>query len=77
QSLQIRKLSGDYSGQGDCLRSIGNIYYDKNDYAEALQYYLSAAPFYEKANDVKGLSGDYIWIGNVFNEGLRQFDKAV
>jgi two-component system NarL family sensor kinase len=77
QSLQIRKLSGDYSGQGDCLRSIGNIYYDKNEYAEALQYYVSAAPLYEKANDVKGLSGDYIWIGNVFNEGLRQFDKAV
>ncbi|MBS1497384.1 MAG: sensor histidine kinase [Bacteroidetes bacterium] len=77
QSLQIRKSSGDYAGQGYCLRSLGNIYYDKNDYSAALQYYLSAAPLFQKANDIKGLSGNYIWIGNVFNEGLRQFDKAV
>jgi two-component system, NarL family, sensor kinase len=76
QSLDIRIAINDYSGQGYCLRSLGNIEYDKNDYSKALELYLAAAPKFEKANDLKGLSGDYIWIGNVFNEGLRQFDKA-
>ena len=76
QSLSIRKETGDHAGQGYCLRSLGNIEYDKNDYAKALEYYLAAAPEFEKANDLKGLSGDYIWVGNVFNEGLHQFDKA-
>lgn len=76
QSLAIRIKSGDFSGQGYCLRSLGNIQYDKNDYSKALEYYLQAAPKFEKANDLKGLSGDYIWVGNVFNEGLHQFDKA-
>lgn len=77
QSLHIRTAIDDYAGQGYCLRSLGNIDYDRNDYTKALEYYLAAAPKFEKANDLKGLSGDYIWIGNVFNEGLHQFDKAV
>jgi two-component system, NarL family, sensor kinase len=77
QSLDIRVATNDYAGQGYCLRSLGNIEYDKNDYSRALELYLAAAPKFEKANDLKGLSGDYIWIGNVFNEGLHQFDKAV
>jgi two-component system, NarL family, sensor kinase len=76
QSLEIRTGINDYAGQGYSLRSLGNIEYDRNDYAKALEFYLSAAPKFEKANDRKGLSGDYIWIGNVFNEGLHQFDKA-
>lgn len=76
QSLDIRTKINDYSGQGYCLRSLGNIQYDKNDYSKALEYYLAAAPKFEKANDLRGLSGDYIWVGNVFNEGLHQFDKA-
>ncbi|MGC4102713.1 tetratricopeptide repeat-containing sensor histidine kinase [Ferruginibacter sp.] len=77
QSLNIRVRINDFSGQGYCLRSLGNIQYDKNDYTKALEYYLAAAPKFEKANDLKGLSGDYIWVGNVFNEGLHQFNKAV
>jgi len=76
QSLDIRIKTNDYAGQGYSLRSMGNIEYDRNDYAKALELYLAAAPKFEKANDLKGLSGDYIWIGNVFNEGLHQFDKA-
>jgi two-component system NarL family sensor kinase len=76
RSLNIRIKTNDFSGQGYCLRSLGNIYYDRNDYSKALEYYLTAAPNFEKANDLKGLSGDYIWVGNVFNEGLHQFDKA-
>ena len=76
QSFNIRTKINDYAGQGYCLRALGNIEYDRNDYAKALELYLAAAPKFEKANDLKGLSGDYIWIGNVFNEGLHQFDKA-
>jgi two-component system, NarL family, sensor kinase len=76
QSLNIRIAINDYAGQGYCLRSLGNIEYDKNDYSKALELYLTAATKFEKANDLKGLSGTYIWVGNVFNEGLHQFDKA-
>lgn len=76
QSLDIRTSTNDYAGQGYCLRALGNIEYDRNDYTKALEFYLAAAPKFEKAKDLKGLSGDYIWIGNVFNEGLHQFDKA-
>ena len=76
QSLEIRKKTNDFAGQGYCLRALGNVSYDRNDYAKALEYYLAAAPAFEKGNDLKGLSGDYIWVGNVFNEGLHQFDKA-
>lgn len=77
QSLKIRKDINDFAGQGYCLRALGNIEYDRNDYSKALEFYLAAAPLFEKAGDRKGLSGVYIWIGNVFNEGLHQFDKAV
>lgn len=77
QSFNIRKQAGDLAGQGYCYRAFGNISYDNNDYKKALEYYLSAATLFEKVNDLKGLSGTYIWIGNVFNDGLRQFDKAV
>jgi len=76
QSLDIRIKTNDFAGQGYSMRALGNIEYDRNDYAKALEFYLAAAPKFEKANDRKGLSGDYIWIGNVFNEGLHQFDKA-
>ena len=76
QSLQIRKRTNDFAGQGFCLRSLGNIEYDRNDYEKALAFYLQAAPLFEKANDKKGLAGNYIWVGNVFNEGLHQYDKA-
>ncbi len=76
QSLKIREETNDYAGQGYCLRSLGNIEYDKNNYEAALNLYLTAADKFEKANDKKGLAGDYIWIGNVFNEGLRQFNKS-
>ncbi len=76
KSLDIRIKTNDFSGQGYCLRALGNIDYDRNDYSKALEYYLAAAPNFEKASDLKGLSGDYIWVGNVFNEGLHQFDKA-
>lgn len=76
KSLDIRIKTNDVSGQGYCLRSLGNIEYDRNDYTKALEHYLAAAPRFESAGDLKGLSGDYIWVGNVFNEGLHQFDKA-
>jgi two-component system, NarL family, sensor kinase len=76
QSLEIRKRTNDFAGQGFCLRSLGNIEYDKNNYEKALALYLQASPLFEKANDKKGLAGNYIWVGNVFNEGLRQYDKA-
>jgi two-component system, NarL family, sensor kinase len=76
-SLKIRISTKDYAGVGYCLRSLGNLEYDKNEYANALKYYLDAAPEFEKANDMRGLAGDYIWVGNVFNEGLHQYDKAV
>ena len=77
QALGIRTATNDYAGQGYSLRALGNIEYDRNDYTKALEFYLAAAPKFEMAKDLKGLSGDYIWIGNVFNEGLHQFDKAV
>ena len=77
QSLAIRKKSNDLAGQGYCLRALGNIQFDKNDYSKALEYYLAAEPKFDQAHDLKGLSGDYIWIGNVFNDGLHQYDKAV
>ena len=77
KALAIRKATNDLAGQGYCLRSLGNLQFDKNNYTEALAYYLDAVPLFEKGNDLKGLCGDYIWIGNVFNQGLRQFDKAV
>nr|MCU0335155.1 tetratricopeptide repeat protein [Chitinophagaceae bacterium] len=76
QSLQLRQRLDDFAGQGYCLRALGTIEYDKNDYDAALKLYLEAAPLFEKGKDLKGLSGVYIWIGNVFNEGLKQFDKA-
>lgn len=76
QSLNIRSATYDYAGEGYCLRALGNIEFDRNNYSKALEFYLLAAPKFEKAKDLKGLSGDYIWIGNVFNEGLHEFNKS-
>lgn len=76
QALKIRTAIGDVAGQGYCLRSLGTIQYDKNDFDAALKYYLQSAEKFEAAKDEKGLSGTYIWIGSVFNQGLFQYDKA-
>lgn len=77
QSLAIRKKISDFSGQGNCLRALGSIEFDKNDYQKALEWYVQSADAFSQAKDEKGLSGAYIWMGNVFNDGLKNYPKAV
>lgn len=76
RSLFIRTKLKDSLGIAYCLMNLGHNNYDQNDFANALKYYLTAADIRQKINDKKGLAGSYIWIGNVYYEGLVNYDKA-
>lgn len=76
KSLFIRSQSKDSIGMAYCLMNLGHNNYDQNDFVRALNYYLKAADVRKKINDKKGLAGSFIWIGNVYYEGLVNYDKA-
>lgn len=67
----------DMKGQAKCRMAFGNNRYDQGEFSAALNEYLKTAHLYEKEGDKKGLSGAYIWIGNVYNNGLLKHKEAL
>lgn len=65
------------SGIAYCNMAFGFNCYDKGDFSKALNYFLEAARLRDKTSDKKNLAGTYIWIGNVYNNGLDKPKEAL
>lgn len=73
---QYQKISNT-GGIAYCNMAFGFNCYDKGDFPKALSYFLEAARLRDKTNDKKNLAGTYIWIGNVYNNGLDKPKEAL
>lgn len=76
-ALKTRLRIKDSLGAAYSLMNLGHNNYDQNDYVNALKYYTEAARIRAKINDKKGLAGSYIWIGNVYYEGIINYPRAL
>ncbi|MEO8760363.1 MAG: sensor histidine kinase [Bacteroidia bacterium] len=72
KSMQVYTQIKDVKGVAYCLMALGNNHYDKSEFVAALNFYLKSALLRDSIHDKKGLSGSYIWIGNVYHNGLFQ-----
>lgn len=75
--IKLYHAAGNLRGEANCLMAMGNNKYDKSEFNTALDLYLETARLREKAQDKKGLSASYIWIGNVYNNGLSQHKQSL
>jgi two-component system NarL family sensor kinase len=76
-ALKIRLTIRDSMGAAYSLMNLGHNNYDQNNFVPALNYYTQAARIRQLINDEKGLSGSYIWIGNVYLEGVINYPLAL
>lgn len=67
--IQYQKIAN-LAGIASCKMAFGFNMYDKANFTKALGYFLESAKTKESINDLKGLAGANIWIGNVYNNGL-------
>ncbi|RYU89270.1 tetratricopeptide repeat protein [Mucilaginibacter terrigena] len=76
-ALSTRLRIKDSLGAAYSLMNLGHNNYDQNSYVNALRFYTEAARIRAKINDKKGLAGSYIWIGNVYYEGIINYPRAL
>ncbi len=70
KAIQQYKLTGDQLGMSRCEMAYGFNKYDQGRFPQALESFIKAARFLETTSNSKALAGAYIWIGNVYNNGL-------
>lgn len=70
-------------GTATALKNIGSNYWSKGYFDIALEYYYQSMEFYEKINDIDGISRIYNNIGLIylttheFKKGIESFEKAI
>lgn len=67
---------GDERGEGGCLQTIGNSYYNEAKNQEALKYFLQAKDIMEEVQYKRGLSFAYFNLGKTYNQ-LLDLEKAI
>lgn len=77
RSLAQYKKINDLGGTAYCNMAYGFSEFDQSNFTKALAYFLEAAKFREKGKYSKELSGSYIWVGNVYNNGLSKPEEAL
>jgi two-component system NarL family sensor kinase len=75
-SMEAYVKIGHRKGEANCFMAMGNNHYDKTEFVGALEYYIRSAKIREEVGDKNGLSASYIWIGNVYNNGMKRYDEA-
>jgi signal transduction histidine kinase len=82
-SIYIRKALNEYKKINDlggiayCNMAFGFNEYDKANFSKALFYFLEATRSREKLGNSIELGGSYIWVGNVYNNGLSKPESAL
>jgi CHAT domain-containing protein len=82
ESIRLRRLSNNSSGQADSWKKLGELYQLSGLKKQALSAFDSAAFFYKKINDNSHLAETYITKGKVFyndenyKKALDLFEKA-
>ena len=74
--MGIATTHADLHMQASFYNMMGNVMREKNDYPEAITYYLKATEIFEQTNDDDGLTQSLSNIGNLQNL-LRNYDKAL
>lgn len=65
-----------WRGAGFCLAVAGNVYRDRSDYSQALNYYQASLENYKKAKSNKGICWTMDNIGSVY-ASIGDYDKAL
>ena len=76
KSMGIMQQLKDKPGTILCLDRLGRIKGGKNQYSEAIQFYLRAIQLKESIQDLEGIADGYSWIGRVHTH-LGSYDKAL
>ncbi|MBX2965606.1 MAG: tetratricopeptide repeat protein [Cyclobacteriaceae bacterium] len=76
QGISITSTHPDPIIEASLYNMMGNVLKDKNDYKNAIDYYLKATEIFEQTNNDDGLTQSLANIGNLQNL-LREYDKAL
>lgn len=82
-SLDLVKKQGLKNKEANLLVTLGNAYFEKNNYAKALEAYIEADKKYELLNDEKGMIQTAMNMGliydvqNLFDKSLEQYNIAL
>lgn len=77
RALKTYNSIADKTGAAKCQMAFGFNRYDQGYFPEALARFIEAAKYMESAKNNKGISSAYIWIGNVYNNGLLKPREAL
>ena len=77
KALEQYKKINMLSGIAYCNMAFGFSQFDRANFSKALFYFLEASRFREKTGNKKELAASYLWVGNVYNNGLRQPKQAL
>ena len=75
KAIERAKESDNRRAQALALSNIGGIFLAEKKYPEAERILLEALSLSKKIGDMKSLSGDYMWLGQLKNE-TGKFDEA-
>lgn len=77
RALKKYTALSDKPGAAKCRMAFGFNRYDRGDFPAALENFIAAAKEMEAVQNAKGMSSAYIWIGNVYNNGLSKPEAAL
>ncbi len=77
ESINYATEIQDMQSVGRCYMTLGNIQYDKSNYAEALPHYLNSFETFESIKYYAGMSAALIWVGIIYQFGQKDYDKAI
>lgn len=76
EALKLSEKSNNQIGIGKSYIKIGNVYFDRGNYSQALNYYLKALNEGERGNNDNLKASAFIGLGNTYYF-LRNYDKAL
>jgi tetratricopeptide (TPR) repeat protein/class 3 adenylate cyclase len=76
KGLSIAQRNNDIMQQAECLRWLGNIYWEQSDYARALTFYERGLKLFEESGDINGVNKTFNNIGNIY-WGLGKYTEAL
>ncbi|MBL7859266.1 MAG: tetratricopeptide repeat protein [Cyclobacteriaceae bacterium] len=76
KGISIAAAADDQRMMASFFNMMGNVLKEKNDYKEAVEYYVKATEIFERLNDYDGLTQSLSNIGNLQNL-MGDYDKAL
>ncbi len=77
ESLKASESLGDTRTEANAYMTLGNIEYDKGNYAEALPNYYKCFDKFKETDYYPGMSAALIWVGIIYQYGQQDYEKAI